>query len=164
MPKRIGLNAKIGLAALLVGFVAGWYVNGLRLNSHYMEQFQEISVGLIAAHGEALGISARLRNENEETQRETAKKNAELDVLQGANSDLAERLRSKASDLAARSRLSCPAAERPPTVDAIGVLTELFAVSDALAGKYAYEADAARIAGQGCENHYDSIMRTQKSP
>lgn len=164
MSKRIGLNAKIGLAALLVGFVAGWYVNGLRLNAHYLEQFQEISQGMVVAHGEALEISARLRNENEETQRETAKKNAELDVLQGANSDLAERLRSKTSDLAARSRISCPATERPPAVDAIGVLTELFAVSDALAGKYAYEADAARLAGQACEEHYDSLMRTQKSP
>lgn len=77
-----------------------------------------------------------------------------------------DRLQQRVAALVASARAAAanPGAEPAvaPTGDPIGVLAHVFGRADARAGILAEYADAARIAGAGCERDYDALTDQPK--
>lgn len=79
------------------------------------------------------------------------------DIIDGSLA-LSDGLQDKLSDLSRKySEASAVASECQAANAAAGVLSKLLGESEHLAGKYAEQADRARIAGKLCESAYDKV-------
>lgn len=92
-----------------------------------------------------------------ETQTQLTAARADADDARRAG----DRLQQRVAALVAAARASAAHSGAEPAVapagDAIGVLADVFSRADKRAGILAEYADAARIAGAGCERDYDAL-------
>lgn len=93
------------------------------------------------------------------TQLTTARADADVARLAG------DRLQQRVAALVASARAAAAHSGTEPAVapagDPIGVLADVFGRADKRAGILAEYADAARIAGAGCERDYDALTHFQ---
>lgn len=79
------------------------------------------------------------------------------DIIDGSRA-LSDGLQDKLSDLSRKHREASSASAQCKTAElAAGMLAELLGEAEHLAGKYAEQADRARIAGKLCESAYDKV-------
>ena len=90
-----------------------------------------------------------------------------LDLVAAAARRAGGRLQQRVAALVAAARAAAHSGVEPagaPAGDSIGVLAYVFGRADARAGILAEYADAARIAGAGCERDYDALTFPQQGP
>lgn len=115
---------------------------------------------VISAHEIAGKFTAGLLSDNKETENDAQIKIEQLQSDLAAADSAADSLREQARLYAKRAADSSRAAANcKATESAIGVLADLHAESDRLAGVYAKHADESRIAGLACEKAYDDIKK-----
>ena len=115
---------------------------------------------VISAHEIASKFTAGLLSDNKETENDAQIKIDKLQSDLAAADSAADSLREQARLYAKRAADSSRAAANcKATEAALGVLADLYAESDRLAGVYAKHADESRIAGLACEKAYADIKK-----
>lgn len=157
------LAALMGAAALLVAL--GWQLNGWRLSGQIQTvrtEFAEYRATIKAA-GEQAQADVRTTEQAWQSKIEQVRTDANQQLTEterraaDANA-VAFRLRSQLEHLSTRLTQN---PNTPPGSQAAqttcGMLAELLAESDRLAGVYAEAADRSRVAGLACEAGYEGI-------
>ena len=115
---------------------------------------------VISAHEIAGKFTAGLLSDNKETENDAQIKIEQLQSDLAAADSAADSLREQARLYAKRAADSSRAAANcKATESAIGVLADMHAESDRLAGVYAKQADENRIAGLSCEKAYSDLKK-----
>lgn len=158
----------IALALGACLFVAGWTVNGWRLDGR-IERMQakqakerEGQAGALAAASEAARDEEQRRAAEQRGIANAAAKERDQALADArAAGAVAQQLRVRSAQLAAVARAaghSAAAGGGATAGDPLDVLTDVLGRADARAGELAEYANRARIAGQTCERAYDSLM------
>lgn len=144
-------------AALLLGLLAGWWVNGLRLNAEIVEIYAAQDRARLKTIEKVRLIEQSWQNKvNEVSQR--AEESIEIAVHDAALAgSAADRLR-KELDRIKRQLPRCPtnpgSSEAAPS--SIDVLTDVLSEMEAAGRGLAAEADKRRVAGLACETGWPS--------
>lgn len=170
-------SVRAALAAAVVGsaFLAGWVFNGWRLDADFQEVLRR-HADMVAAADKRTAI-AQKEQRDEETRRATAQEEVlrvsdiarQRDESYRRDADAAaERLRGATRAAAARAGAACPhpapAVSGPPTPTPADVLADVLGEADRTAGQLAAAADAARAAGNACQQSYDALRATPIIP
>ncbi|SCU95507.1 conserved exported hypothetical protein [Cupriavidus necator] len=171
-PLEIKAVVVAAAAALLLGAVGGWVVQGWRMGG----QVQQLRAAQANQREEqATALAAASEAARTEEQRRTAEQrgiaNAAAKERDQALADartagaVAEQLRVRAAKLAAAARAAsntAAASGGASAGDPLDVLANVLSRADQRAGILVEYADAARIAGQACERAYDSLTEARK--
>lgn len=152
-----GLLPRWGWALLAAGLVA-WACAASHSAGRRAERAEVDAAALKQAIANAAETERRI------TTIEEARRAAELRTHQAladaaAAAGAAERLRKQLAAYVAAARDPAAAGRREATGDPIGVLADVFSRCDAQQGVMAKYADAAREAGQLCQQSYDALKR-----
>ena len=148
--------AAIKYLAPVVLFAAyTWGAVSYGVNQEKIRWENEAFKAVISAHEAASKFTAGLLSDNKETENDAQIKIEQLQNDLVAAGYAADSLREQARAYAKRAADSSRAAANcKATESALGVLADLYAESDRLAGVYAKQADESRIAGLACEASY----------
>ena len=131
-----------------------WGAVSYGVNQEKIRWENEAYKAVISAHEIAGKFTAGLLSDNKETENDAQIKIEQLQNDLVAAGSAADSLREQARLYAKRAADSSRAAANcKATEAAIGVLADLYAESDRLAGVYAKQADRNRIAGLACEKY-----------
>lgn len=158
------LAVLVSAAALLIAL--GWQLNGWRLSGQIQTvktEFAEYRATVKAA-GEQAQADARTIEQAWQSKIEKVRTDANQQLTEterraaDANA-VALRLRKQLEHLSTRltaNPTTPPASQAAPAT--CGMLTELLAESDRLAGVYAEAADRSRVAGEACVAGYEALL------
>ena len=158
------LAAFMGAAALLVAL--GWQLNGWRLSGQIQTvktEFAEYRATVKAA-GERAQADVRTTEQAWQSKIEKVRTDANQQLTEterrvaDANA-VALRLRKQLEHLSTRlteNPTTPPGSQAAPATG--GMLTELLAEYDRLAGVYAEAADRSRVAGEACVAGYEALL------
>lgn len=158
------LAALLGAAALLVAL--GWQLNGWRLSGQVQavkKEFAEFRATVKAA-GEQAQADARTTEQAWQSKIEKVRTDANKQLVEterraNDSNAVALRLRKQLEHLSTRltqNSTTPPGSQAAPA--SCGMLTELLAETDRLAGVYAEAADRNRVAGEACDVGYEVMM------
>ncbi|NSX15966.1 DUF2514 family protein [Cupriavidus taiwanensis] len=161
-------RAAVALALGAGLFVAGWTVNGWRLEGR-IQQLQakqakerEGQAGALAAASEAARAEEQRRTAEQRGIANAAAKERDQALADArAAGAVAEQLRMRGAQLAAAARAaghSAAAGGGASAGDPLDVLTDVLGRADKRAGELAEYADRSRVAGLACERSYDALM------
>lgn len=165
--KALPWRAIAAAAVAVCLFAVGWLVNGWRLGADIAElKGARQQDRAQRADQLAQAVEAGRAEERRRTAAQAGIANAAKQEAENARADAraaraaADGLRQQAAALAGRGGAGCSAAagNGTPAFDAAGVLADVLGRIDERAGILAEYADAARIAGQACEQSYDALM------
>lgn len=167
----LSTRAWIAGGLLVAGFLVGWQVQSWRMSGQleserarhadYVARQQAASAEVITS---ILERERALLDQIEEISAHGERVKQDLDRQLADSDAVARRLQRQLSDLSGRIGADTgTAAECQAARVAAGVLAELLAESDQLAGAFAESADRNRIAGEACEAVYDAV-RLHASP
>ena len=163
--KSVALAAAAMATAVTIGLALGWTINGWRLSGRIQSVKTEQAEyrAAVKEAGEKALADARATEKAWQSQIEKVRIDAKskLDEVErnAADADAtALSLRDQLSHLSTRIAGS-PGAPTgsSATFATCGMLTELLAESDRLAGIYAATADGSRVAGEACEVAYSAV-------
>ncbi|PRB80538.1 DUF2514 family protein [Pseudomonas sp. MYb185] len=158
------LAALAGVAALLVAL--GWQLNGWRLSGQIQTvktEFAEYRATVKAA-GERAQADVRTTEQAWQSKIEKVRTDANQQLTEteqrvaDANA-VALRLRKQLEHLSTRlteNPTTPPGSQAAPAT--CGMLTELLAETDRLAGVYAEASDRSRVAGEACVAGYEALL------
>jgi len=152
-------------ALLVVAFLTGWHLRGQRAGRELADLTAHHARALADALEDARTIEQKRIRDMETLHHETQQ---QLDAAADAARRAAdERVRDIAAQYAARHRPSpddsAAAGQCEAAANAARVLAQLLGELDALAERYAAEADRRRIIGLACEAGYDNSRSSQPS-
>ena len=147
------------LAPVVLFAAYTWGAVSYGVNQEKIRWENEAFKAVISAHEIASKFTAGLLSDNKETENDAQIKIEQLQNDLVAAGSAADSLREQARAYAKRAADSSRAAANcKATESAIGVLADLYAESDRLAGVYAKQADESRIAGLACEASYADFI------
>lgn len=166
MPIRTQLI--VSAVVVVIGFGAGWMVNGWRLNAAlssaqaaHAQELEQLAQATVASVQAVRAEEARRRAAVEE-QRDTAKKQAQaLEADMVAAAGTADRLR-RELDALRRRGAACHATAADgstgePGADPIGLLIDVLEGVESAGREVAQYADRLKIAGLACEGAYSAL-------
>ena len=143
------------LAPVVLFAAYTWGAVSYGVNQEKIRWENEAFKAVISAHETAGKFTAGLLSDNKETENDAQIKIDKLQSDLAAADSAADSLREQARLYAKRAADSSRAAANCKATEvALGVLADMHAESDHLAGVYAKQADESRIAGLACEASY----------
>jgi hypothetical protein len=157
----IWTHAAAAVAALAVGFTAGWQVQSWRWDRAEARQQAHVATLRETAMHQALIETTRRLTAQQEAANAAAQQARRARADAAAADAAAGSLREHVARLAARAAGNDPAAAAggQTAADAAGMLAELQRRADERAGILARIADERGIAGAACERAYDALSR-----
>src|SRR5690554_3763622 len=161
----LSTRAWIAGGLLAAGFLVGWQAQSWRMSgqleseraSHaaYVARQQAASAGVITS---ILERERALLDQIEEVSAHGERVKQDLDRQLADSDAVARRLQRQLSDISGRVSADPGTAAECATARATaGVLAELLAESDQLAGAFAESADRNRVAGEACEGYVEVL-------
>jgi len=159
---RLSARAVAALLFIAAVFACGWHLRGQQAGRELAQLREQHARALAEALEDARAIEQKRIRDMETLHHETQQ---QLDAVADAARRAAdERVRDIAAQYAARHRPaddSATGTQCTTTAAAAGMLAELLGELDALAERYAAEADRRLIAGLACEAGYNGIRFSQ---